>query len=106
MPTPLLEELRAFHRFLSEKVRANAADLSPEEALDEWRRRHPSADTLDEDTAAVQEVLDDLARGAVGTLGAWPGFPARSGGVQFSSLRRFSSLCGIRKMTSTRTPDA
>jgi len=63
MPTPLLEELRAFHRFLSEKVRASAADLSPEEALDEWRQQHPPADAPDEDAAAVREALDDMAKG-------------------------------------------
>jgi hypothetical protein len=63
MPTPILDELRAFHRFLSEKVRANATDLSPEEALDEWRRQHPPAEALDEDSAAIQEALDDVARG-------------------------------------------
>lgn len=60
---PLLEELRAFHRFLSEKVRASAADLSPEEALDEWRRQHPLTEAPDEDAAAVREALDDLAQG-------------------------------------------
>jgi len=63
MPSPMLEELREFHRFLSEKVGANAADLSPEEALDEWRRQNPPTDALDEDTAAVREALDDLAKG-------------------------------------------
>jgi hypothetical protein len=59
----MTDELREFHRFLSEKVGANATDLSPEEALDEWRRLHPQAEALDEDTAAVREALDDLAKG-------------------------------------------
>ncbi|HKB05954.1 MAG TPA: hypothetical protein VKD90_27415 [Gemmataceae bacterium] len=59
----MLEELREFHRFLSEKVRANAVDLSPEEALDQWRRQHPPADAPDEDVEAVREALDDLAKG-------------------------------------------
>jgi hypothetical protein len=59
----MVEELREFHRFLTEKVGANAADLSPEEALDEWRRLHPSPAALDEDAQAIREALDDVANG-------------------------------------------
>jgi hypothetical protein len=63
MSTPMAEELREFHRFLAEKVQANATDLSPEEALDEWRRLRPQTEAFDEDTAAVREALDDLGKG-------------------------------------------
>ena len=63
MPTPMADELREFHRFLSDKLSSNAIDLSPEEALDEWRRLYPQTETSDEDVAAIQEALDDMAKG-------------------------------------------
>jgi hypothetical protein len=60
------EELREFHRFLTGKLSADGTDLSPEEALDEWRRLHPQSRTSDEDVAAIQEALDDMAKGDCG----------------------------------------
>jgi hypothetical protein len=63
MLTELIEELRDFHRFLTDKLRADGIDLSPEEALDEWRRLHPQTQALDEEVAAIREALDDMAKG-------------------------------------------
>lgn len=63
MPAEAVAELREFHRFLSEKVSAGDARLSPEEALDEWRRLHPQPHVFDEDIDAVREALDDVANG-------------------------------------------
>ena len=63
MPTEMIDELRAFHRFLSDKLSAAAIDLSPEEALDEWRRLHPQTQGFDEEVAAIREALDDMVRG-------------------------------------------
>ena len=63
MSSQTIEELREFHRFLTDKLKADGIDLSPEEALDEWRRLHPQAQALDEDVAAIREALDDLAKG-------------------------------------------
>ena len=63
MPTELVEELRGFHRFLADKLSADNVNLSPEEALDEWRRLHPQTNALDEDVAAVREALEDMAKG-------------------------------------------
>ncbi len=63
MPTETIEELRNFHRFLSEKLSAEGIELSPEEALDEWRRQYPQTQATEEDVAAVQEALDDMAKG-------------------------------------------
>jgi hypothetical protein len=60
------EELREFHRFLTDKLLADEAPLSPEEALDEWRQLHPEAHVLDEDVAAIREALDDIAKGDQG----------------------------------------
>jgi hypothetical protein len=56
-----INELRDFHDFLGEELSNGGADLSPEEAVDEWRRLHPGSSA--EDAAAVQEALDDLAAG-------------------------------------------
>src|SRR5205807_835694 len=58
-------ELRDFYRFVAEKLSNGGADLSPEEALDEWRRQHPSADSA-ADLAAIQEALADMADGNTG----------------------------------------
>jgi hypothetical protein len=63
MASQTIEELREFHRFLTDKVHLEAIDLSPEEALDEWRRLHPQTDTADEDAAAIREALDDMSKG-------------------------------------------
>jgi len=63
MPTSNSEELREFHRFLTNKLGADGIDSSPEEALDEWRRLNPQTQAFDEDVAAIREALDDLAAG-------------------------------------------
>ena len=63
MPSQPTEELREFHRFVGEKLSNGGGNLSPEEALEEWRRLHPDESALDEDTAAVQQALADLANG-------------------------------------------
>lgn len=63
MSNVTMEELRSFHRFVSERLNGSAGALSPEEALDEWRRSNPSPDALEEDAAAIQEAIDDLAKG-------------------------------------------
>jgi len=63
MPAHVIDELRNFHRFLSEKLSDGRIDWSPEEALDEWRRLHPDAHVPDEEVAAIQEALTDMAQG-------------------------------------------
>jgi hypothetical protein len=63
MPAHAIVELQDFHRFLSEKLSAGPIAWSPEEALDEWRRLHPDSQTSDEEVAAIQEALTDMARG-------------------------------------------
>ena len=59
----MAEELRDFHRFLTDKLSGAKADWSPEEALDEWRQLHPQTQAFDEDVAAIREALDDMAKG-------------------------------------------
>ena len=63
MPSKTAEELRDFHRFLGDKLGSDGIELSPEEVLDEWRRLHPRTQTFEEDVAAIQEALDDMAKG-------------------------------------------
>ena len=63
MAVQTVQDLREFHRFLSDKVSSDEIDLSPEEAVDEWRRLHPSQVAFDEDVAAIREALDDKAKG-------------------------------------------
>jgi hypothetical protein len=63
MPAHVIDELQNFHRFLSEKLSASRIDCSPEEALDEWRRLHPDSQAFDEDVAAIQEALTEMANG-------------------------------------------
>jgi hypothetical protein len=60
------QELRAFHAFLGEKLSNGGADLSPEDALDEWRMSHPEAEDCEDDVAAIQAALDDVANGDTG----------------------------------------
>jgi hypothetical protein len=62
------DELRDFHTFLRQKLNADGATLSPEEALDEWRRLHPEPQASADDFAAIQEALDDLANGDRGIV--------------------------------------
>lgn len=61
MAADVVEDLRNFHSFLSERI--GKVDMSPEEALDEWRRLHPQTKAADEDLAAIREALDDVASG-------------------------------------------
>ena len=57
-------ELRAFHEFLASKLTNGAPELTPEEALDEWRRLNPNAEA--QELAAIKEALDDVANGDYG----------------------------------------
>ncbi len=59
-------DLQGFHKFLGEKLRNGGGHLSPEEALDEWRQVHPDLEFLDEETAAIQEAIDDMENGDQG----------------------------------------
>ncbi len=63
MATEMIDELRQFHSYLSEKLKEDGVALSPEEALDDWRRTHPLDEALEEEIAAIQQALDDMANG-------------------------------------------
>lgn len=63
MPSKTAKELRDFHNFLSDKLMGDGNDVSPEEALGEWRKLHSQAQASEEDVAAIQEALDAMPKG-------------------------------------------
>lgn len=63
MSLSVTDELQDFHRFLGAKLSDREVAMSPEEALDEWRRLHAPNESAKEDMAAIQEALDDLRHG-------------------------------------------
>ena len=65
MPTQV-DEQRDFPHFLVEKLSNGGANLSPEKALDEWRRLDPDTQAFADDVAAIKEALDDMANGDTG----------------------------------------
>ena len=67
-----VNDLGDFHKFVGKKLHKGETWLSPEQALDEWRVLHPDPVATREDNAAIQEALDDMQRGDVGT--AWEDF--------------------------------
>jgi hypothetical protein len=66
MNQPLSSELRSFHAFLTDKLNNGSADLLPEEVLEQWRELHPEPFDDEDDVAAIQAALDDVARGDKG----------------------------------------
>ncbi len=67
MSSDLSPELHQFYQFVGDKLAAGEGELSPEEALDEWRAAHPDSEEFAADVAAVREALDDMGRGDQGT---------------------------------------
>jgi hypothetical protein len=63
MPANARAELQEFHRFIGERLKQTEVDWSPEEALDQWRRLHADPKSADEELAAIQEALHDMAKG-------------------------------------------
>ena len=61
---PPTTELHLFRDFLNAKLTNGGADLSPEDALDEFRDLHP--DPEEDDVAAIQAAIDDFERGERG----------------------------------------
>jgi hypothetical protein len=56
-------ELADFHRFIAEQLDNGGAELSPEEALVEWRTLRPASDELRASVAAVERALQQAAEG-------------------------------------------
>jgi hypothetical protein len=66
MSSQSIHELHNFHCFLGDKLKNGGSNLSPEEALDEWRQHHPDSQTFEDEVSAIQEALDDIAHGDAG----------------------------------------
>ena len=66
MATDSSNELSAFVEFLTDQLDAGRTELSPEEALDDWRAAHPAEEDLAESAAAIQHALDDMDAGDTG----------------------------------------
>jgi hypothetical protein len=66
MSTSSSNNLRDFYQFVGDKVNNGGASLTPEEVLDEWRMLHPDPEMIEEDVAAIQEAIDDMAKGDTG----------------------------------------
>jgi hypothetical protein len=63
MATESIRDLEEFHRFVGQKLASGADDLSPEEALDEWRVLNPAPEALAESVAAIRRALADMRAG-------------------------------------------
>jgi predicted transcriptional regulator len=60
----IAEELDQFTRYVRERLSQDAADLSLEDCLRDWRAAQEEAETV----AAVQRGLDDIAAGRYMTI--------------------------------------
>ena len=66
MATDSSNELSAFVQFLTNRLDAGRTDLSPEEALDNWREQHPAEQDYAESVAAIRAALADMDAGDTG----------------------------------------
>lgn len=64
MATDNSGELNAFNQFITTQLKTGS-NLTPEEAVEQWRAMHPSDDAADLE-AAIQEALDDIEAGEKG----------------------------------------
>jgi hypothetical protein len=60
---PAPNELKDFHCFIGDKLSDPSSNLSPEQALVEWRDEHPLSDECAESAADLQKALDEADRG-------------------------------------------
>lgn len=63
MATDSSSDIHDFYRYLGHALQSEGPLPTPEEALDAWRAQHPESDNV----LAVQEALDDMAAGDLGT---------------------------------------
>jgi hypothetical protein len=61
-----MNELEAFHQFISDKLADGGSLLTPEECVDLWRAQNPADEELRAGAAAIKEALDDLEAGDLG----------------------------------------
>jgi len=56
-------DLQEFHAFLGKTIAKGRADLTPEEALDEWRILNPATEELAASVAAVRRAIAEMRAG-------------------------------------------
>ena len=59
-------ELVRFHEFIAAKLGNGQADISPEEALYDWRAENPTREEYAASVAAIRESLADMEAGDCG----------------------------------------
>jgi hypothetical protein len=63
MSTNSSDELSSFQHFLTERIASGDAELSPEQALDEWRTAHPCEDDFADTVRALRTALSEMEAG-------------------------------------------
>lgn len=63
MSTDAHYELLSFHQFVTTQLNLGRSELSPEEALDEWRLHNRSSEEYAADIQAIREALDEMESG-------------------------------------------
>ena len=63
MQPAIQTDLRQFREFLSQQLDGEPVDLTPEEALDQWRASHPLPGELEASAAEIQQTLDEMQHG-------------------------------------------
>ena len=58
-----LPELPRFFDFLEQKLTNGGSQLSPEDALDEWRAANPTSEEFEASVADLREALAEADRG-------------------------------------------
>jgi hypothetical protein len=66
MSTGVSSELHDFSLFVQAKLEAGETQLSPEEALDQWREEHQTEEEFEEEVRAIQVALDQMDAGERG----------------------------------------
>lgn len=61
-----INELQAFHQFLTDQLAIAKAPLTPEQCLEMWRDQYTSDDELQQSTEAVKKAITDMEAGDTG----------------------------------------
>ena len=59
-------ELGDFHRYVANMLKNGSANLSPEQALKEWREQQREPGEFEDDTEAILEAIQDMENGDKG----------------------------------------
>jgi len=59
-------DMVGFHQFIGEQIDRGDRGLSPEEAIDIWRSKHPLPGDFDENVEALREAFEEVDAGVPG----------------------------------------